>query len=49
MFRQVWVDGEQKVRLGAARFNFKQPEWSVVEAGLRKGDYRFIVDMDAHL
>lgn len=46
---QVWVNTEKEVKFLSPRFNFIVPEWSVAEEGLRKGDYRFLVDFDAHL
>ncbi len=35
--------------MGSAKFNFTAPAFNSLEGGLREGDYRFIVDMDAHL
>lgn len=43
------MDNEKLIRLGSAKFNFSAPEFNSLEEGLKKGEYRFIVDMDAHL
>jgi hypothetical protein len=46
---RVWVDCDRKVQLASAKFNFIHPEWETLSPGLKRGDYRLLVDMDAHL
>ena len=43
------MDGDRQIRMGSAKYKFEHPAFSVAEEGLKKGEYRFIVDMDAHL
>lgn len=49
MLSKVWVDNEKLIRLGSAKFAFAAPEFSSLEQGLKGGEYRYIIDMDAHL
>ena len=39
---------EKEVKLGSARFNFQTPQWPTAARGLQNGEYRFLVDFDAH-
>lgn len=36
------------MNLGARGYNLSYPPWNQLEEGLRRGDYRFVVDFDAH-
>ena len=42
------MNAENEIQIGSALYSFSHPAWSVVEGGLKKGAYRFIVDFDAH-
>lgn len=43
------MDGDKQIQMTSIRYNFEKPSWSSLSEGLRKGEYRYIVDMDAHL
>ncbi len=44
----MWVNGDKEVKLGSPKFNYLAPQWRAVSEGLRRGDYRLLVDFDAH-
>jgi hypothetical protein len=41
-------DNEKELKFASPKFNFIVPSWEVAAEGLRKGEYRFLVDFDAH-
>ena len=43
------MDVNKNIKTGSPRFTFSCPEYSSLEQGLKQGEYRYIVDMDAHL
>jgi hypothetical protein len=43
------MDAEKQIKTGSPKFTFDCPELSSLEEGLCSGEYRFLVDMDAHL
>ena len=42
------MNSEKQIKCSSRGFNFSLPRWETVEDGLKNGDYRFIVDFDAH-
>ena len=43
------MDSEKQLKLGSPKFTFTYPDFNSLDEGLKKGEYRFLVDMDAHL
>jgi len=46
---RVWMDSEKNIKMNSPKFTFSCPSFESVSGGLAKGEYRFLVDMDAHL
>ena len=42
------MDSEKNIKMNSPRFTFSSPSFESLEGGLAKGEYRFLVDMDAH-
>lgn len=42
------MDSEKNIKMNSPKFTFACPGWESVQSGLEKGEYRFLVDMDAH-
>ena len=43
------MDVNKNIKTGSPKFTFVCPEFASLDDGLKKGEYRYIVDMDAHL
>ena len=42
------MDADKNIRTGSPKFTFECPEFNTVKEGLKKGEYRLLVDFDAH-
>ena len=43
------MDVNKNIKTGSPKFTFVCPDLSSLDDGLKKGEYKYIVDMDAHL